>query len=223
MPETFNRAAMLEQNLQRQAEAIRASNAKITLLGPITTAMPGVLAASARAMPLRAATTSSRSRRKPTSRTSLPGAALLGAGDPHPEPPGRAVNRPLMQALISRAAARRLSGETAAEDHRMRAGFVVCLGLLAACAGPQPGVKPVAAGGSRADGIVTMASSGTIWNPVGPDWRVAQDAAGRRCRAWGYDGAGAFAGWQEACRQYDLHGRCVRTTVTRFYPCTGSG
>ena len=43
-----------------------------------------------------------------------------------------------------------------------------------------------------------MASTGTIYNPVGPDWRLAQAAADRRCRSWGYAGAGSFAGWQEA-------------------------
>ena len=98
---------------------------------------------------------------------------------------------------------------------------VLLLPLLAACAAQHEGVRPVAAGESRADGIVTMASSGTIWNPVEPDWRVAQDAADRRCRAWGHPGAQSYAGWQESCREYDLYGRCVRDRVTRFYPCAG--
>jgi hypothetical protein len=93
--------------------------------------------------------------------------------------------------------------------------------LLAACAAPPEGPRPTPSGGSRADGLVTYASTSTIWNPAGPDWRVAQSAAERRCRAWGHAGAGAFAGWQETCRGYDLHGRCVRTRVTRFYPCSG--
>ena len=74
---------------------------------------------------------------------------------------------------------------------------------------------------SRADGIVTMESAGTLWNPVTADWREAQAWADRRCRGWGYAGAASYAGWQEACRQYDFHGRCVRTLVTRFYPCAG--
>ena len=64
-----------------------------------------------------------------------------------------------------------------------------------------------------------MASNGTLYNPVAADWTVAAAAADRRCRRWGHDGSTQFSGWQEACRQYDIHGRCVRTTVTRFYSC----
>jgi YecR-like lipoprotein len=102
----------------------------------------------------------------------------------------------------------------------MRAAFLF-LTLLAACSTAPAGVKPVPAGDSRNDGIVTMASSGTLYNPVSPDWRDAEAAADRRCRSWGHAGAGSFAGWQEACRVYDFHGRCVSSTVTRFYPCAG--
>jgi hypothetical protein len=102
----------------------------------------------------------------------------------------------------------------------MRIACLACLALLAGCAGTPPGVKPVHGGGSRADGIVTMVSTGTIYNPVSPDWRPAQAEASRRCRAWGYDAPSSFAGWQEACRIYDLHGRCTGTRVTRFYSCT---
>ena len=99
--------------------------------------------------------------------------------------------------------------------------LVLVLLLLVACSPRAEGVRPVAAGEDRREGIVTMASTGTIWNPVDADWRVAQAAADRRCRAWGYDGAESYAGWQDACRVYDLHGRCVRNRVTRFYPCSG--
>ena len=101
----------------------------------------------------------------------------------------------------------------------MRNVLVACLMLLGACASATPGVKPVAAGDSRRDGIVTMTSTGTIYNPVLPDWRPAQAAAARKCRAWGHGENSTFAGWQEACRGYDLYGRCVSTTVTRFYSC----
>ncbi len=102
----------------------------------------------------------------------------------------------------------------------MRLALALLL-VLAACAAPRPeGVRPVAAGESRADGIVTMSSAGTIWNPVDADWRVAQAAADRRCRTWGYAGAESYAGWQETCRAWDRHGRCIKTRVTRFYSCS---
>ena len=61
--------------------------------------------------------------------------------------------------------------------------------LLTACASPGPTVSPVENGGNRADGIVTMSSTTTIFNAVGPDWRMAEAGAGDRCRRWGYDGA----------------------------------
>ncbi len=94
--------------------------------------------------------------------------------------------------------------------------FALC---LAACAGMPPGVRPVPAGGSRPDGIVTMASTSTIYNPVAPDWRAAEADASRQCRRWGHPGGSRLAGWQEACRVYDIHGRCTGTTTTRFYNC----
>ncbi len=97
---------------------------------------------------------------------------------------------------------------------------LLCLGLLAACAGTPPGVRPVDAGDSRRDGIVTMASTGTIYNPVSPDWRIAQAEAGRRCHAWGYADTASFSGWQDTCRIYDRYGRCTGNRVTRFYSCT---
>lgn len=104
---------------------------------------------------------------------------------------------------------------------RALAVIIIALVLCGCAARTPPGVRPVAAGDSRADGIVTMASTGTIWNPVQADWRSAQAAADRRCRGWGHAGAGSFAGWQEACLVYDFHGRCVQAKVTRFYPCAG--
>ena len=104
---------------------------------------------------------------------------------------------------------------------RPRLTLLTCL-LLAACGGGNPqGIRPEAAGGSRADAYVAMASTGTIGNPVAADWTVAAAAADRRCRGWGHDGAGSFTGWREVCRAWDRYGRCVVTVVTRFYPCAG--
>ncbi len=104
----------------------------------------------------------------------------------------------------------------------MRVPLLLCLCLtVAACAAQPPGVKPVAGGESKRDGIVTMESSGTIYNPVSPDWSVADAAADRRCRSWGYEGAASYAGSQETCRAWDRYGRCFANRVTRFYPCSG--
>ena len=104
----------------------------------------------------------------------------------------------------------------------MRAPLLLLMLLVAACAAPESaGVRPRPAGDSRDEGIVTMSSVGTLYNPVSPDWREAQAAADRRCRSWGYDGASSYDGWQEACRIYDFHGRCASNKVTRFYHCSG--
>ena len=58
--------------------------------------------------------------------------------------------------------------------------------LLTACASPGPTVTPVENGGNRADGIVTMSSTTSIFNAVGPDWRKAETGASDRCRRWGF-------------------------------------
>ena len=94
-------------------------------------------------------------------------------------------------------------------------------GLLSACASAGPTVTPAESGGNRADGIVTMSSTTTIFNAVGPDWREAEEGASDRCRRWGFVGAAPFTGSQERCVGYDRHGRCVQTVTTRFYECEG--
>lgn len=102
---------------------------------------------------------------------------------------------------------------------RFIAGLVL-LASLAACAGEPPGPRPEISGGSRDAGIVTLAATSNLYSPAGPDWQQAAVTADRRCRAWGHEAAGSYSGWQEACRIYDRHGRCVRTEITRFYPCS---
>lgn len=95
------------------------------------------------------------------------------------------------------------------------------LTLLAGCAThPGPVTTPRESGGNRADGIVTMSSTRFIYNPVQPDWKTAATAADTRCHAWGRGGPAYFAGDQEACEIYDLHGRCARSRVTQFYSCS---
>lgn len=103
----------------------------------------------------------------------------------------------------------------------MRASLAVaCLVALAACAGPQPVFHPTERGSSRADGIVAMTATATLYQPVRPDWATADAAADARCRSWGHDGQ-KLAGWRETCRMWDRWGRCLTTRVTRYYDCRG--
>ena len=103
----------------------------------------------------------------------------------------------------------------------MRAPILVCLALLAACAQPGPVVTPRVSGGNPTDGIVTLASTRTLFNPVRPDWGAAFATADARCADDGHDGPAEFSGDQESCELYDRAGRCLRATVTRFYTCEG--
>ncbi len=105
----------------------------------------------------------------------------------------------------------------------MRRVMCLVLGLaLAACGAKEPpGPNPELSGGSRAAGIVTLAATTNLYSPATPDWPEAARKADRRCRAWGQEAAGSYSGWQEACRVYNRHGQCIRTEITRFYPCTG--
>jgi putative hemolysin len=99
--------------------------------------------------------------------------------------------------------------------------LLICLAGLAACSSPGPVVQPTVAGGNRADGIVTMSSMASIYQPAEPDLLAAADAAARRCRGWGYRGGAVLAGTRDFCRYYDSWGRCTQTIVTRFYECGG--
>ncbi len=99
--------------------------------------------------------------------------------------------------------------------------IATAMATLGACGSSPPGVSPSESGGSRADGIVTMTSTRTIYNAVGPDWEEAEAGAEKRCRTWGFEGAGAFSGWQDTCLGYDRHGRCLETATTQFYACDG--
>ncbi|PZQ47000.1 MAG: hypothetical protein DI556_18605 [Rhodovulum sulfidophilum] len=103
----------------------------------------------------------------------------------------------------------------------MRAALIACLALVAGCAAPGPVVTPRVSGGNPTDGIVTLASTRTYFNPVRPDWGAALATADARCVADGRDPPARFAGDQEACELYDRAGRCLRATVTRFYQCGG--
>lgn len=83
-------------------------------------------------------------------------------------------------------------------------------------------MRPVEAQGNRADGIVTMSSNGSLFQPTPPDWRAAEaGTVVRRCRAWGYRGEPEFTGDHRKCLAWDRNGRCVRDQTRRFYQCEG--
>lgn len=98
--------------------------------------------------------------------------------------------------------------------------WIATLGLLAACAGPDPVVSPVPGPENRADGIVTMSSNGSLFQPTPPDWRRAEAGpVAKRCRAWGFRGGHTFTGDTRRCLAWDRNGRCVRDEVRRYYQC----
>jgi hypothetical protein len=89
--------------------------------------------------------------------------------------------------------------------------------LLVACAVPK---TPVALGGSRADGTVSMGYNvGAFEKPI-VDHSQALAEAITRCKAWGYDAAEAFGGEKHQCNAFNGYGDCVNTTITNDYQCT---
>lgn len=91
--------------------------------------------------------------------------------------------------------------------------------VLAACAQDRRVVQPSLDGGNRADGIVAMSATTSIYQPVVPDLLKTAEEAGAQCRNWGFGKRPVFAGSKEFCRIYDGWGRCSQTIVTRYYAC----
>jgi hypothetical protein len=100
-------------------------------------------------------------------------------------------------------------------------GLLLASCLLMACAAQGPVITPTQSGGSKADGVVSMSSTVSLFHPFQPDWTVAQAGAGKRCRAWGYEAQPTFTGTREFCQAWDRHGRCIETQLTRYYTCHG--
>jgi hypothetical protein len=93
--------------------------------------------------------------------------------------------------------------------------------FLVACTSSRPIIRPTESGGSKADGVVSMSSTVSLFHPFQPDWSVAQEGAGKRCDAWGYAAPPTFTGTREFCQAWDKHGRCIQTQLTRYYTCHG--
>jgi len=101
----------------------------------------------------------------------------------------------------------------------MRLMGLIGLALLAGCAVTK---IPVAAGGSRADGTVTMAFQYGGFER--PSWNLDQtrQAAASKCAAWGYADAQVFGSQMQNCMAWNAYG-CIAWTVTIPYQCVGGG
>lgn len=89
--------------------------------------------------------------------------------------------------------------------------------VLSSCA---TNITPVATGGSKADGTVTVSYAYGMFEKPVINWPAAERSAKARCNAWGYNSAEAFEGTQENCLAYNGYGNCVRNQVNLVYQCT---
>lgn len=95
-----------------------------------------------------------------------------------------------------------------------RFGIIVIAGiLLAGCAAPKTWV---ATGGSRADGVVTLAYDVGLFESAVVDEQQAISEATSRCAVWGYTGAVAFGGTLSTC----LNSDCTASRISKDYQCT---
>jgi hypothetical protein len=85
--------------------------------------------------------------------------------------------------------------------------------FLAGCAAPKTWV---ATGGSRADGVVSLAYDVGMFESAVTDEQQAIREATSRCAVWGYTGAVAFGGTVSTCINSD----CSISRVTKDYQCT---
>jgi hypothetical protein len=88
---------------------------------------------------------------------------------------------------------------------------------LSACATTET-LVPV--GGSRADGVVTLAYQyGMFQKPV-VDYDQAVHTAAARCAAWGYSNAEPFGSSLSNCTAVNGYGACIAWRVSVSYQCT---
>ena len=95
---------------------------------------------------------------------------------------------------------------------------LILISLLSSCAVQK---SWVATGGSRADGVVSLAYEfGAFESPQVNEGQAISEAT-QRCAVWGYTGATAFGGALQTCSRTDGFGGCSTTRVTKDYQCTG--
>lgn len=93
---------------------------------------------------------------------------------------------------------------------------VLMLGALMGCTAVK---IPAAIGGSKSDGVITMAYSVRAFEKPVVDWEQVRRDALARCKAWGYGQAEAFGGARTNCEAVNGYGNCVRQTVMHDYQC----
>lgn len=98
--------------------------------------------------------------------------------------------------------------------------MLVCAFVLTACAVQKTWV---ATGGSRADGVVSLAYEYGAFEAPETSAAQGETEAAARCGVWGYSGAVPFGGDVVTCTMPDLFGGCNRWRVSRDYQCTGPG
>jgi hypothetical protein len=119
-----------------------------------------------------------------------------------------------------RADQKRGKTEKRAAVRCMAVGFMVCaLAVVAGCAVVK---VPVAAGGSKSDGIVTMAFAYGALEIPQINFEQTRLTAAERCGAWGYADAQPFGARQQRCEAWDPQLGCLTYLVTMPYQCVGA-
>lgn len=90
--------------------------------------------------------------------------------------------------------------------------------LLVSCATQKTWV---AVGGSRADGVVTLAYDYQGLEVAQTSFEQALRTAVQSCQVWGFSGATPFGGETEQCAA-PYFGGCNVWRVSRVYQCTGT-
>lgn len=91
--------------------------------------------------------------------------------------------------------------------------------LLAGCATQKDWLVT---GGSRADGVVSLAYEHNEFQRPELSQAEADQLATQKCIAWGYKGAESFGSQRNDCLSRRGFGNCGTRRVTVEYQCTGS-
>lgn len=93
---------------------------------------------------------------------------------------------------------------------------IVALMLIVSSCAVNKTLHPT--GGSKADGTIEMSYTyGGFERPI-VNFKLAEDTAGKKCKAWGYKSAEAFGGAIKECGSY-YNGSCNSYIVKKEYQC----